>query len=83
MAAISQNVFSNAFLYMKSFVFWLQFHWSLFLGDKNPYWQESGIALDNGLAPNTWIKADPIHWRICTVLVGDELNVTGMITHMV
>ena len=31
MAAISQTMFSDAFSWMKSFVFWLQFHWSLFL----------------------------------------------------
>ena len=31
MAAISQTIFSNAFSWMKSLVFWLQFHWSLFL----------------------------------------------------
>ena len=30
MAAISQTTFSNAFSWMKSFVFWLKFHWSLF-----------------------------------------------------
>ena len=32
MAAISQKIFSDAFLWMKSFVFWFKFHWSLFLG---------------------------------------------------
>ena len=31
MAAISQTVFSDAFLWMKSVVFLLKFHWSLFL----------------------------------------------------
>ena len=31
MATISQALFSDAFLWMKSFVFWLKFHWSLFL----------------------------------------------------
>ena len=31
MAAISQSIFSNAFSWMKSFVFWFNFHWSLFL----------------------------------------------------
>ena len=30
MAAISQTIISDAFLWMKSFVFWLKFHWSLF-----------------------------------------------------
>ena len=31
MAAISQPTFSFAVLWMKSFVFWFKFHWSLFL----------------------------------------------------
>ena len=31
MDAISQMIFSDVFLWMKSFVFWLNFHWSLFL----------------------------------------------------
>ena len=30
MAAILQTVFSDAFSWMKSFVFWLKFHWSFF-----------------------------------------------------
>ena len=30
-AAISQTIFSDAFSWMKSFVFWLNFHWNLFL----------------------------------------------------
>ena len=31
MATFSQTIFSDAFSWMKSFVFWLRFHWSLFL----------------------------------------------------
>ena len=31
MAASSQTIFSDAFSQMKNFVFWLKFHWSLFL----------------------------------------------------
>ena len=31
MAAFSQTIFSYTFLWMKSFLFWLKFHWSLFL----------------------------------------------------
>ena len=30
MAAISQTIRSNAFSWMKTFVFWFEFHWSLF-----------------------------------------------------
>ena len=33
-SAISQTTFSNAFSWVKSFVFWLIFHWSLFLSVK-------------------------------------------------
>ena len=32
MAATFQTIFSDAFLWIKSFVFWLKIHWSLFLG---------------------------------------------------
>ena len=32
MATILQKITLNAFSWMKSFVFWLKFHWSLFLG---------------------------------------------------
>ena len=31
MAVISQTIFSNAFSWIKIFVFWLKFHWRLFL----------------------------------------------------
>ena len=31
MAAISQMIFSDAFLWIKSFAFWWKFHWSLFI----------------------------------------------------
>ena len=31
MAAILQTIFSDAFLWLKSVVFWLKFHWCLFL----------------------------------------------------
>ena len=31
MAAVSKTIFSVAFSWMKRFVFWLKFHWSLFL----------------------------------------------------
>ena len=30
-AAISQTIFTGAFSWMKSFAFWLKFHWSLFI----------------------------------------------------
>ena len=31
MAAISKTIFSDAFSWMKSLIFWLKFHWSVFL----------------------------------------------------
>ena len=63
MSAISQTIFSYAFLWMKSFVFWLKIY----------------IGLDNGLAPNRrwaiiWTNADPIHWRIYAALRGMSLT---------
>ena len=67
MAAISQTLVSDAFSWIESFVFWLKFHWSLFLRVQltiNQQW------FNNGLAPNRWqaiiwTNADPIHWGIC------------------
>ena len=32
MAAISQTIFADEFSRMKSFVFWLKFHWNMFMG---------------------------------------------------
>ena len=34
MVAISRTIYSDAFSSMGSFVLWLEFHWSLFLGVK-------------------------------------------------
>ena len=72
MAAFSQTIFSDAFSWMKSFVFWLKFHWSLFLRVQltNP-----SIGLDNGLAPKRrqaiiWTNAVLIHWHICATRGG-------------
>ena len=75
MAALSQKIFSDAFLWMKSFAFWLIFHWSLFLRVQLTITQH---CLDNGLALNRWqaviwINADLIHWCIYAALGGDEL----------
>ena len=41
MTAIAQTILSDAFLWMKSFVFWWKFHWSLFIGVQltiNQHW---------------------------------------------
>ena len=53
MAAISQTAFSNAFSWMKRFVFWFKLHWRLFLGSN---WQYGSIHSGNGLAPNRRIN---------------------------
>ena len=79
MAAILQIFFSDVLSWMKNVVFWLQFHWSLFLRVQLTITQH---CLDNGLAPNRrqaiiWTNADSLRWRIYAALVGDEL-----ITHI-
>ena len=76
MAAISQMVFSNAFLLMKNCVFWLKFRWRLFLRVQMTTIQHSGLG--NGLAPNRrqaiiWTNVDPIHRSIYAARGGDEL----------
>ena len=70
MAAISQTIFSDAFLWMKSFAFWLKFYWSLFLRVQLTI---TSIGLDYGLAPNRWqaiigTNADLIKWCIYAAL---------------
>ena len=74
MATISQSTFWNAFSWMKNFVFWFEFHWSLFLRV-----QLTIFHLDSGLAPIRrqaiiWTNAGPVHWRIYAALGGDELT---------
>ena len=77
MAAISQTIFSDTFSWMKCFVCWFKFHWSLFLRVQLTI---TSNGLDNGLAPNRrqaiiWTNADPIHRRIYAALEGGELTV--------
>ena len=52
MTAISQTIFSDAYSWMKSFVFWFEFHWCLFL-KLNCQWGNNGSG--NGLVPTTSI----------------------------
>ena len=64
MAVISQTIFSDAFSRKKGFVFWLKFHWSLFLRVQLTI---SQYGLDNGLAPNHYLNqclSDPLR-HIC------------------
>ena len=76
MAPISQTTFSSAFSWMKSFVFWFEFHWILFRSALLTISQHWFI---NGLAPNrrqaiSWSNADLVHWPIYVALGGDELT---------
>ena len=52
---------------MRSFVFWLKFHCSSFLGSN---WQLPSIGLDAII----WTNVNPIHWRIYAAQGGDKLN---------
>ena len=78
MAAISQTIFSNAFSWMKTSVFWIIFYWIMFhYGLSN--WQYDIIGLDNGLAPNRrqaiiWINDDLVYWRIYASLGLNEFT---------
>ena len=68
-AAISQKTFSSAFSWMKSFVLWLKFHWSLFQWFQltiNQHWPNRQQAI-------IWTNADLFHWCIFAALEGDEL----------
>ena len=70
-AAISQTIFSDAFSWMKSFVFCLKFHQCLFLGAQWTIAQHWFIRRQAII----WTNADPIHWRVYAALGGgDELS---------
>ena len=79
MAVISQTICSDAFLWMKGFIFWLKFYWGLFLGVKSTITQHGS---GNVLAPNRWqaiirSNADLIHWGINVARGGEELIYLG------
>ena len=49
MAAISQTTLSNSFYWMKMFLLWFKFHWSLFLAAQlttNQYWFRKGLGIE-------------------------------------
>ena len=82
LSAKLQTISSDAFLWMKSFLFWLKFHRSLFLRVQLTITQH-WFGWDNGLAPNRrqaiiWTNAGLIHWRIYAALGGDELRIMGL-----
>ena len=59
MAAILQTASSNAFSWMKNFVFWFKFHWNLFLRVQltiRQHWFRRQAI--------TWINGGPVHRRI-------------------
>ena len=75
MTAISQTISLDAFSWMKSFVFWFEFHWNLFIRVQLPiteHWFRYGLAT-NRRQTIIWTNADPIHWRIYAALGGDKL----------
>ena len=62
-----QMIFSNSFSSIKMFIFWLKFHWSLFLGVQltvSQYWSDNGLVLNRQQAI-TWTNDDTIHWHMC------------------
>ena len=74
MAASSQTIFSGAFSWMNSFLFWLIFHWSLFLRVQltiTQHWFRLGLNRRQAII---WTNADLIHRRIYAALGGDELT---------
>ena len=74
MAAISQTIFSDAFSWMKSFIFWFNFHWSLFLSVQLTITQD--WSRYNGLVhwqAIIWTNADSVDCRIYVAVGGDEL----------
>ena len=67
-ATILQKIFSDAFAWMKSFAFWLKFHWTLFLR------VQLTISQPIRRQAIIWTNSEPVHWRIYVALGGDELN---------
>ena len=81
MATFLQTIFSDAFSWMKSFVFFIKI--SLKFVPKGPI--DNNPALVQIMAwrrIGIWTNADPIHWRIHAALGGDELNEDHIFTSM-
>ena len=58
MGGISQTTFSDAFSWMKSFVYWSKFHWSLFLAlVKMMAWRRIGAKPLSETMPTVFIDA--------------------------
>ena len=76
MVPISQMTFMNAFLWIKSFMFYSNFTEVCSYGYG---WQWVNIGSSNGLAPNWWqaitcSNVDSFQWLIYAAQVGDDLN---------
>ena len=70
------DIISDAFSWMKSFVLWLKFHWSLFLTVQltiTQYWFRYSLVPNRQQAV-IWTNADLIHWHIYAALGGDETS---------
>ena len=73
-AAISHATYSEAFSWMKSFVFWFRFHWRLFLRVQLiQHWFRWWLGAEYATS-HFWTNADPIHWRTCAAIGGDGLR---------
>ena len=69
---------------MKSLVFWLKCHWSLFPGVQLKI---PSVDKDNGLLPYRrqaiiWTNGDRMHWRIYAALGADELSHLNRLQYM-
>ena len=73
MAAILQTVFSDVFSWMKSFVFWIKFHWSLFL--------KVQLSINLHSIAIIWTDAEPTHWSIYAALLGGDELITALFLH--
>ena len=85
MAAISQTMCSNAFSWMKSFVFWFKYHWSWFLSVQLAIskhwlgpWLSAEQATNHYLNPGIWTNADLVHRHIYVALGWDELTLVNV-----
>ena len=76
MAAISQTTLSNAFSWMKMLIFWLRFHWSLFLRVKFTifqYWLRwwlGAVQATSHYLNQCWL----VYWRIYASLGLNEVR---------
>ena len=83
MAAISQTIFSYAFSWMKSFVLWLKFHWSLFLKTeltRSQQWFGEWLGAEEATS-HYLNKCLPVSLMLICGTRGDELTWWGWRTN--